>query len=772
MTEQLNTTFYCVTCHSPVFKTYKDDTNTQFYNCSNCGIITKIQNDTVASQQEKTLKDKSSKNNFIENPFNTIYDVTNQTPVEQENAQEEVKNLKQRLQEEYNQTQALKKAVEEFSRNPNVEELLMKQAHTTISSYDDHIIRVVFHVGLSAYHKPLNLGLKAESGSGKSYSTVETIKFLPEEDVQVIGSQSPKVISHENGIRKTIDGRELKEESIPEKPKVNNYPDKQEFNEALKVYKQQKVQWENDCKNSFYEVDLRNKILLFLESVNPETFKMLKTTMSHDHAYIDHKYVDDKGKVHVTRLVGAPVMIFNSVDNEYVAEQATRTLTATPSARVEKIEDSMAISNNKSAYPWLYEAEPFQRRVITEYVRKVKQFMAAGKVSVAIPFLDIYEGFSKEAVRDMRDFNKYLELLPSYAIFKLFQRPIAMIEGKRYLIPTVQDAMDAKDAFDAILETTKTSTDYRVLDFYKSTIVDTTGLTAEQITDCYNKGKKRQTAVKTVRKWLNRLEEIDFVDVREDVTDRRCKLYYPLKKNMPFVPFFEKSESLRSILEIGFKKWVKSVSFQTGVPLIILNIDGTAKSISEFELEKIVLGTANFEEIDFVSKSSFEALNKPENMLFSGNNLKGTTLNDVFKNQTSTAFGGVLQRNLVSYVEANINQRDQNLKNEVDTGGDKLVLSNSGVKCVAQGSVGVNSFLSDVKNVESDNSMAKQEVLIDHFECDRQNLLEAVVKTPDFAGFASLVECVEVRSGDAGVPCACCSEEGTCNCVAYFLDGS
>ena len=149
----------------------------------------------------------------IAEPFKTNIDVTPDTPIE-ELPEDYAQGMKQRLLCEAEELKALQQGLEGLSRNPDVEELLMDQAHQTISKFDDHIIQAVFHVGLSTYLKPLNLGLKCESGSGKSYGTRETITFLPPEDVQFIGSQSPKVISHENGIRKSQDG-EILEESKP-----------------------------------------------------------------------------------------------------------------------------------------------------------------------------------------------------------------------------------------------------------------------------------------------------------------------------------------------------------------------------------------------------------------------------------------------------------------------------------------------------------------------------------------------------------------------------
>ncbi len=573
--------------------------------------------------------------NLINDPFNTIYDVTPQTNFE-DLPPEYHQAINQQQKEREAELKAIENGLVELSKNPDIEELLLVQAHQTISKYDDHIIKVVFHVALSAYCKPLNLGLKAESGSGKTYSTIETIKFFPEEDIQTIGSQSPKVISHENGVRKSPDGEIIDEDNAPTKPTRSDYPDPIAYDVAKRQYETDKKAWQEKLKNSVYEVDIRNKILLFLESINLETFKMFKVTMSHDHDFIDHKYVDDKGKVHVTRLVGAPAMIFNSVDNSYVEEFATRTLSATPSTRPEKIEGSMQISNKKGCYPWIYEKEPFNRRLMKEYIRKIKFYMNKGKIRVAIPFDGLYEGFSKEATRDMRDFNKFLELIPSYAIFKLFQRPIIMLNGNRYLIPTIQDALDAKAAYDNILETTKTSTDNRILEFYHKIVKKyPAGQEAEFLTDQYNKGRKKPLSTRRIREWLERLEEIGYVDIREAThenvkgyIDRRYNSYFPLKKNAANTAILQTDIDLKAILEKSFKEWLKNTAIENDTQIIILNIDGTAQKITLEDMTKKILNSI------FTDKKFTAAFLKTESNTKTENKAESTAIPEIAANAT------------------------------------------------------------------------------------------------------------------------------------------
>jgi hypothetical protein len=601
----------------------------------------------------KQSKQVGIENHDITEPFKTrAIDVNGETPVS-EIPDEYYRNYKQDMKNDYVELKALEQCLEELAVNPDIENFVMQQVNLTVSKQDNHVVNIAFHVALSTLIKPMHLALKCESGSGKTYGTVETIKFLPPELSQHVGSQSPKVISHENGIRKSQDGELIEESKAPQKPMKSDYSEPQEYSQAVNQYIADKEKWRDKLAHSYYEVDLRNKIILFLESINPETFKMLKSTMSADNPFIDHKFVDDKGQVHVTRLIGSPVLIFNSVDTgEYIEEFATRTFTATPNTSREKIEDAMRISNLKSCYPWKYEKELFNKRLIQEYIRKIKFYVEKGKLKVANVFDGISEGFSKDATRDMRDFNKFLELMPSFALFKLFQRPIMTICGQRYIIPTIQDAIDAKNCFDSILETTQTGTDQRIIEFYHSVVADkVNGSTAEILTDEYNKSrpKSKPKDTRTIRKWLNRLEELGWLDVREGThenaagyIDKRYNNYIPLKKNTPIMSFSDKNIVFRSILENSFEKWLKNMSFETDSPpdkIILLHINGTATEISLDLMKYAVLSTTpeknslggegKAEDILFKPKTKPKQENTVESMLVNAKNIQGVSFSRI-----------------------------------------------------------------------------------------------------------------------------------------------
>ena len=534
---------------------------------------------------------------FIAEPFKIDIDVTDESLLSDIPVSYGA-GLKTRLAGKEQRIRDVQAGVEQLSVNLDLEDFILKEIHLSVSSHDDHVIKTVFHTAISAYASPLNLALKCESGSGKSYGTTETVKFLPGEDVLFIGSQSPKVISHENGVRKTRDGRNFEEIPEPCKPDRSDEPDASMFYQLMKNFKEEVKAYRKLQDECCYEVDLRGKIIVFLESVNSETFRMLKATMSHDHDWVDHKYVDDKGKVHLTRLVGAPVLIFNSLDSNYLSEFATRTLTVTPNTSKEKIEAAMQISNRKSCFPWLFDAERLNKTIIQEYMRKVRDSLKAGRIKTINPFLGIADIFCRSQVRDMRDFNKFLELMPAYAIVKLYQRPIVIIKNQRYIVPTVQDFLDAKAVFDSVSETTKTGTEQRIISFYWDCVADkVNGSTVDVLTELYNKDRKQKLSSRRIREWLERLVEIEFVDPREGeqqtaagYVDKQKMTYHPLKKAGNNV-FLATATDLKAKLETEFDKWLKNVAEDIAShPIIILNVDGTANQISVEVLTKVVRG--------------------------------------------------------------------------------------------------------------------------------------------------------------------------------------
>ena len=176
-----------------------------------------------------------------------------------------------------------------------------------------------------------------------------------------------------------------------------------------------------------------------------------------------------------------------------------------------------------------------EKQAIKALIVDIRNFVKKRNLKVINPFPNLHTCFASDVARDMRDFTHFLQLLQSYTLLKLYQRPIITIGKQEYVVTTLEDVNAAKALFDEIAETTRTGTDKRVLDFYHRYVkkhVD--GATLEIIAAAYNsdsQNRKNQLGDGTIRVWLKRLNRINWVQVKkgEVVSDKRKDTFYPLK---------------------------------------------------------------------------------------------------------------------------------------------------------------------------------------------------------------------------------------------------
>lgn len=486
----------------------------------------------------------------------------------------------------------------------------------------------VFFAGLSAYlPEPINLFLKGESGSGKSYNTVQTLKYFPQEDVWFLGGLSPKALIHEHGILMNRYGEPISEEDKPVKPKKRDFQSEEEYEEALKRYKEELEEWKEELRDSYYLIDLKHKILVFLECPESETYRMLLPILSHDTERIEYRFTDKtkKGQLRTTRVIieGFPATIFLTVDRKHIEELATRSFTATPETSKEKIEEANKLINLKASYPWQYETETEEFKIIARLIRQVKDIAENEKVDVLIPFPDLHELFPKEIVRDMRDFQHFIQFLKAITLLHIYQRPFIRLNGKRYLISTIEDAKKALEIYSEIFETTRTGTESETLRFYHEIVKTKDRWYLKELTHEYNKTHKKKLSSEAIRQKLNRLIEIGYVDVQKDEEDKRLNVYIPLVKEdeeLSKIRQISKTWTiLESKLEESFKKYSKEI--QQVNPLYYKNFSEETWGEAELsieELEAIVLNKKFLFpnrvtcQIFSEEKSSLKMENKPE----------------------------------------------------------------------------------------------------------------------------------------------------------------
>jgi len=215
---------------------------------------------------------------------------------------------------------------------------------------------------------------------------------------------------------------------------------------------------------------LSHKILVFLESPEYNTFRMLLPILSHDTRRIEYRFTDKtaKGQLRTTRVVieGWPATIFLSTDRKYVEELATRSFTVTPESSKDKIQDANLLTNLKASFPWEFSHETAEERTIRALIRNIRDKSLIEEIDVVVPFLSLHELFPKEIVRDMRDFQHFIQLLKAITLLHCYQRPFLKVNGKTFFISSVEDLRKALEIYSELFETTRTGTEQRILQFY------------------------------------------------------------------------------------------------------------------------------------------------------------------------------------------------------------------------------------------------------------------------------------------------------------------
>ena len=196
-------------------------------------------------------------------------------------------------------------------------EYIIKIIKRTVKG-EDTGIRIVLYAGLSSYtFNPLSVAVRAPTSEGKTYLVIVVISFFPKEDVWLIGSMSPKVLIRQYGILVDKDNQPI-DEDINRLKKEIILCERQSKKDVSKIERVEELKHELEelFRNSKYLIDLRGRILVFLEPPHPEVWNILKPILSHDHWEMEHPYVDTDLKTKNVVTSGWPVCIFCSARDE------------------------------------------------------------------------------------------------------------------------------------------------------------------------------------------------------------------------------------------------------------------------------------------------------------------------------------------------------------------------------------------------------------------------------------------------------------------------
>lgn len=446
-------------------------------------------------------------------------------------------------------------AIRGLLESPRLFDEIVCEISRTVAG-DDTVKRIVFLTYLSAYitdrqsrSLPLNLFIKGESSTGKTYNAVEVSRLFPKEDVLKLGGLSPKALVHRYG--------------------------------------------EFDTDKNENIVDLSGKILLFLEAPDRETLDMLKPILSHDDYEIRYEFTDKtgKGKLKTYRTVikGWPATIFCTTNTKYLEELSNRSLTVTPEYSSEKFRNAiMKIAEIELNFD-TSEKTPVMKRVISKLLERIKEL----KPEVWIPFIDeMAKDFPADQGRDMRDFKKLVALTKLFAVLHVHNRPILVTaEGRNIIIALPEDYEKAYEIFSNVAETTRSGLSGHVLDFYyrvfravvgeKKAVSEAYDEVRVYVSDLVDKYREVYGVAKSsdyIRMYLlYPLKDAGFIDSRPDPDDKRKKYYidlYDLKKPI----FAEKTDNRDFSIDLIKQRLVR---LQKKIPIKKLVYKGLEVDLSQ-----------------------------------------------------------------------------------------------------------------------------------------------------------------------------------------------
>lgn len=444
---------------------------------------------------------------------------------------------------------------------------------------DRRSIEFIWPAGISAYvGDPENLGLEAPTSEGKTYPTVEVLKHFPKEDVWFLGGLSPTALAHDKGVLIGRDNEPIGDKvrdlvKRKKKAKKEKDEDREEAiqNELVKLF-----------ANSKYLIDMKNKILVFLEAPQRDTFARLRPILSHDAHEITYKFTDKGGqgqlRTNTVVIRGWPAVIYlkagKGKEDEIWPEIQSRFSTISPKMTSEKYREAVKLTAMKEGLP----EGVFKRKLgldtgtakVEKWIRTIRERLlelvesarkATGEPAPNIFWIPFYnkigEGFPAAIGRHMRDSKRFIKAMQMSAAINVFARPILKIDGAENIIVVLEDYQRAIRLFFEDGEELFSGIPGHVITFFKDVVLPEwdgrhansegqtslegvkeapDGLTSDQLARAYkqvHEKSRRTLAGKTINlHYLRVLEDAGLMTKNPDPNNTKRHIWSVLRREI------------------------------------------------------------------------------------------------------------------------------------------------------------------------------------------------------------------------------------------------
>jgi len=407
--------------------------------------------------------------------------------------------------------EAQKNYLNEAHRNPL--DFIDRALEKTIK-YDKMHRRLVFLGMLSTYgSNPLNVALKAEPTTGKSWIMTQTATFFPEEDVMKYCDASPTAFYWKFGKMICKDHGEKCSSKI-------------------------KCTAEKYKKLSF-----RHKILMFLDQPNDVLLQHMKPLLSHDEKILIRLATDPNKRGHnkasEVHLEGWPALCYASCQQNTDPEIASRTFIISPVDSIEKIREVTKFQAIKEKDPHRWRIEYENNLAVTtakQMIKELKKFVERYRqVEIEKPYIEkLEEEFNikfPQSPRSMRAFPQLLSLIDAITLLNYQNRTQTDCEdGYLKLTSTREDANMALEVLEYFLEGLKYGLSSAIIDVYSNVVCplikENGPVSRRDVVLKYRAVKGRYLGEKYIsRYYLEPLVDVGLLNAYSDPQDRRRTLY-------------------------------------------------------------------------------------------------------------------------------------------------------------------------------------------------------------------------------------------------------
>jgi hypothetical protein len=427
-----------------------------------------------------------------------------QKQVEEE---EQAQELQEEEEEQEEQQEPPVELTPELSRELTYEEVAVILS-TSIKR--DKPAKVISFCGMllaQTYEDQINTGYQAESSAGKSWIPLECAAYFPKKEVKEIAAASPTAFFHDSG------------------------------------------QWDNERKALI--VDLRHKILIFIDMPSYELLQRLRPMLSHDKPELRYM-ITDKSQKHGLRtknviILGPPSVFFCTTKLDPDEQERTRMLLLSPETGQDKLNESIELSaqrnGNRQAYRKQIMEDP-KRTWLSNRIYWIRRWGIREIILSDDDIKTVLERFRKEhpylLPRHQRDFPRIFSLIKAHALLNCFSREKVSDGDNNTIMATEADIEAGFKLYKEIERPNELGLSPYIHDIYQDVIQPLlrklikdsegeaiTGVAKEVIIKKHYEIRHKPLSPEMLKSILLQLESVGLVKQEADPNDRRKMLVYP-----------------------------------------------------------------------------------------------------------------------------------------------------------------------------------------------------------------------------------------------------